>query len=203
LLYFASFNFAPAVEVSLINYLWPVLIIVFTGCLSREHVRWNHLAGAALGLLGISVLMLREGQATWTFSQGHLLALLAAVEWAGFSVMNRRLKHYSSDVVPMSFLVTGAVFLALHFCFEPGPLRIGLEAAVSITVLGLSSVFAYYLWDVGMKHGNIQVLGALSYITPLASTLMLMLFAKTEPSPVILASAVLVALGGKLAAKKA
>lgn len=76
--------------------------------------------------------------------------------------------------------------------------HIGIEAIVSITVLGLSSGFAYYLWDVGMKHGNIQVLGALSYIRPLASTLALTLFAKTEPSAVVIVSALRVALGSML-----
>jgi drug/metabolite transporter (DMT)-like permease len=73
---------------------------------------------------------------------------------------------------------------------------------LAIIALGIGPVgAAFYTWDIGMKRGDIRVLGAASYATPLLSTAFLILAGFAEPSAGIVIAAVLIAGGGMIAAR--
>ena len=191
ILYFAAFAHAPAVEANMINYLWPVLIVIFSRFLPGEKVRWFHLAGGLTGFAGLFILLNRNGDMITHLSLGHWLALLAAVEWAIFSVVTRLTKGYSSNVLPVSFLITGLIYMTLHFVLgETG--TVGTNQWAFIVPLGILMGFGYFFWDIGMKHGDIQVLAVCSYFTPLISTFWLIVFGKTDASGEVLISAALI-----------
>ena len=175
LLYFIALRLAPAVQANLINYLWPLLIVLFAA--TGERLRTSHLLGALAGLAGTVVLVGGGGAG---FDPNYLLgygaAFAAAVVWAGYSVLSRRLARVSSDAVGGFCALTALLALPCHLGFEPTrwPSAAGWWAVLG---LGLGPVgAAFFLWDVGVKRGHIRVLGTAAYLAPFLSTLLLVWF---------------------------
>ncbi len=203
--YFAALSLAPPVEATLVNYLWPLLIVLFAGLLPGERLRWFHLAGAALGLVGCILIVAPALEASASAGSnplvGYAFAAAAAVLWAGYSVLSRRLADVPSDAVAGFCAGTAALAWACHFLFEPA--FAGDAAAWAImAAMGLGPVgLAFYLWDVGMKRGDIKALGAASYLTPLLSTGLLLLAGRGSPSLTLALAAALIVGGAVLASK--
>ncbi len=203
--YFAALSLAPPVEATLVNYLWPLLIVLFAGLLPGERLRWFHLAGAALGLVGCVLIVAPALDAPASAASnpllGYAFAAAAAFLWAGYSVLSRRLADVPSDAVAGFCAGTAALAWACHFLFEP-PFAGDAVAWAIMAAMGLGPVgLAFYLWDVGMKRGDIKALGAASYLTPLLSTGLLLLAGRGEPSLTLAIAAALIVGGAVLASK--
>ncbi|HRO11040.1 EamA family transporter [Amaricoccus sp.] len=177
-LYFFAIQAAPPVEVSLIAYLWPLLIVLFAALLPGERLGAHHLAGAVMGLAG-AVLIITEGGRVGLaggIRPGHGLALAAAFVWAGYSVLSRRFGHVPTDVVAAYCLITAAATFLLHLAFETTAWPQTATQWTAVALLGLLPLgLAFYAWDHGIKHGDIMVLGAVSYAAPPLSVLILLL----------------------------
>lgn len=176
--YFFAIQSAPPVEVSLIAYLWPLLIVVFAAFLPGERLRRHHVAGVLLGLLGALVVITKGGSVGLAggIRTGHVIALACAFVWSGYSVLSRRFGAVPTDVVAGYCLVTAATALGLHLLLEPTVWPATATQWAAIAVLGTIPLgAAFYAWDFGCKHGDIMVLGALSYMAPLFSVLVLLL----------------------------
>ena len=202
-LYFAALRLAPAAEAGLIAYLWPLLIVLFSGLLPGTRLTIGTIIGAGLGFLGAG-LVIGAGASGFSgaYLPGYLLALACAFTWAGYSVVSRRLGRVPTVAVTMFCLATAALSLPLHLMFEKTTWPVGLAGWGSVAALGLGPVgLAFYLWDIGMKRGNIQLLGVFAYAAPLLSTLILIVSGLASPSPALLLAAVLIAAGAYLAAK--
>ena len=205
-LYFAALDLAPPAEAGLLNYAWPLLIVLFSAPLLGMTLRWNHAAGAALSAIGCLLLLVaREsgavrGEAAWI---GDLLALAAAITWALYSVLSRRMHGVPTEAVA-GFCAASAVLAGLAtFAFEH-PVWPGGMAWASIAALGAGPVGgAFFLWDVGMKRGDPRLLGTLAYATPVLSTLLLCVGGYAPWSLILAAAALLVALGGFIASRGA
>lgn len=201
--YFFALRNAPPVEAGLINYLWPVLIVVFSALLPGERLRWQHVAGSVLALIG-AMLVVTRGQGFGfapEYALGYAAALLAALLWSGYSVLSRRVAHVSSDAITGFCLATAVLAACCHLAFETtvwpdDPLQWAAVIALGLGPVGL----AFYVWDIGVKHGDIQILGAASYATPLLSTLILIVSGVAAYSHAILAAALLIVAGAVLAA---
>ena len=129
------------------------------------------------------------------YAGGYLAALAAALTWSSYSVLSRRVREVPTDAVGGFCGATAMLALVAHLIFERTYIPQGAEWA-AIIILGLGPVgAAFYLWDHGVKRGDIKSLGALSYMTPLLSTLLLVLFGRAEPS-LRLALACLLIVGG-------
>ncbi len=204
LTYFAAIQAAPALEVSLIAYLWPLLIVVFSALLPGEQLKAHHVVGVLLGIAG-AVLVITRGDIGSTFaslSKGHALAVLCAVIWSGYSVLSRRTAKVPSDAVAGFSLATAALALLCHLAFENTHWPATTREWAAITVLGLLPLgAAFYAWDYGVKHGDIMVLGAASYAAPLLSTLVLLAAGMTSFHWSIAAACVLITAGAILAAR--
>jgi drug/metabolite transporter (DMT)-like permease len=202
--YFFALRNAPPVEAGLINYLWPLLIVVFSALLPGERLRWQHLAGCALALLG-AVLVVTRGQGFGfdvQYSLGYAAALCAAVIWAAYSVLSRRFAAVSSDAIAGFCLVTALLATICHLLLEPTVWPGNPWQWAALIGLGLGPVgLAFYVWDIGVKRGDIQVLGAASYSAPLLSTLILILTGYATYSHLILIACLLITAGAVLAAK--
>lgn len=202
-LYFLALRTAPAVEASLINYLWPLLIVVFSALLPGHRLRWWHLAGALAGLCGTVLLVTGGGRLGFpaAYALGYGAALACAVTWAGYSVLSRLFAQVSTEAVG-SFCGATAIRAALcHLLFEPTVWPQGGQW-LAVVAMGLGPVgAAFFAWDIGMKHGDIRTLGACGYLTPLLSTILLLIFGKAALSWTLALSAVLIAGGALLAAK--
>jgi drug/metabolite transporter (DMT)-like permease len=202
--YFAALALAPPVEANLLNYLWPLLIVLFAGLLPGERLRWFHLAGAAIGLAGC-VLVVGAGAGAGGFAPAQLLgygfALAAAVIWSSYSVLSRRFGEVPTDAVSAFCAGTSLLAAICHIVFEE-PYAGDATQWLALLAMGLGPVgLAFYLWDIGMKKGDIQALGAASYLTPILSTGLLILAGRGEASLALLAACALVVGGALLAAK--
>jgi drug/metabolite transporter (DMT)-like permease len=202
-LYFLALRFAPPAEAGLLNYLWPLLIVLFSALLPGERLAPHHVIGAALGLAGTVLLFVGAG-ASFAADQmpGLIAAFVAAFVWATYSVLSRRLKAVPTDAVSGFCLATAALATLAHVMVEVTVWPATLTQWLAVVGLGIGPVgAAFYAWDIGMKRGDIRVLGAASYATPLLSTAFLILAGYAKPSANIALAALLIAGGGLVAAK--
>jgi drug/metabolite transporter (DMT)-like permease len=203
-LYFLSLRLAPPAEAGLLNYLWPLLIVLFSSLLPGERLASHHVLGALLGLAGTVLLFVGNTGVQYTAVQipGFVAAFIAAFVWAAYSVLSRKLKAVPTDAVAGFCLATALLAAMVHLAIET---TIWPETAMqwlAIVLLGLGPVgAAFYAWDIGMKHGEIRVLGAASYATPLLSTGFLIVAGYAQATATIALAALLIAGGGLIAAK--
>jgi len=201
-LYFAALRLAPPAESGLINYLWPLLIVLFSSLLPGEHLRRAHLIGAFLGFLGVVVLIAGRGalEARAEYFPGYLCAFVAAFVWAAYSVLSRRFGEVPSDAVAGFCLATSLLSLICHMLFETTVWPETSTQWLSLTALGIGPVgAAFYVWDVGMKRGDIRFLGVASYATPVLSTLLLVAGGYADPTLTLAISCGLIVLGALVA----
>lgn len=201
-LYFSALRLAPPAEAGLICYLWPLLIVLFSGLLPGERLTWLHLTGAILAFAGTAVLIVGGGA---TLAGGALigfgLALAAAFAWAIYSVLSRRLGDIPTGSVAIFCLATAVLSALCHLGLEQTAWPAAPFGWLCILALGLGPVgLAFYVWDVGMKKGDIQLLGVASYAAPLLSTLALVVMGFSPASPRIGVAASLITAGAALAA---
>lgn len=181
-LYFIAFRHAPAIEVNLVNYLWPLLIVVFASFLPGVRLLPAQIAGTLLGLAGV-VFMLSRGHGLSANAEdlpGYLAAMGAALTWSTYSVLNRRFHAVPSSAIGGACLVVAVLAGLTHLAFEatvaPSP-----GQWLVLLLMGLGPVgMAFRLWDNGTKHGDIAVLATLSYAAPLLSTLLLLCSGRVE-----------------------
>ncbi|WP_088346591.1 MULTISPECIES: EamA family transporter [Rhodomicrobium] len=205
--YFLSLTLAPPLEANLVNYLWPLLIVLFSALLPNAdgRLRAHHLIGALAAFAG-ALLAITTGAALPTLNSGALagygVALLSALTWAGYSVLSRLFAAVPSSAVTLYCAVTAAAAALAHFAFEPTTWPLSPVQAVAIIALGLGPVgLAFYVWDHGCKHGDLRVLGASAYFAPLLSTVLLVAFGLAEGSPVLWLAAAAITGGALLASK--
>lgn len=182
-LYFRAFTLAPAIEVNLVNYLWPLLIVLLAPLvLPQFRLRWNHISGAMVGLCGAG-LIASGGQVRLQeqYLPGYLAALGAALTWALYSLLTRRLPRFPTESVALFCLISGLLALSLHFSLEApsGVIRtLAPQDWLMMLLVGAGPMgAAFYFWDAALKAGDPRRIGSLAYLTPLLSTLNLILFA--------------------------
>ena len=203
-LYFMSLRHAPPAEAGLVNYLWPLLIVLFSAFLPGERLAPHHIIGALLGLAGTVLLFVGRGVVgfDWQYAPGFLAAFIAAFVWAIYSVASRRLAHVPTDAVAGFCAATALLAAVCHLMLETTVWPETPGQWLALLALGVGPVgAAFYAWDVGMKRGDIRVIGAASYATPLLSTSFLILAGFTEATATLALAALLIAGGGLIAAK--
>ena len=202
-LYFSALRMAPAAEAGLIAYLWPLLIVLLSGLLPGEKLRPLHIVGAVLAFAGAALIVLRGAEGLQASAlPGLALAFVCAVTWAVYSILSRRLGDVPTETVVVFCLATAALSGVAHLALEQTIWPASPWGWLSIAVLGVGPVgLAFFTWDIGMKRGDIQLLGVASYAAPLLSTLALVAAGITIPSSTILIAAGLIAGGAALAAR--
>ncbi len=201
-LYFTAFRIAPAAETGLIAYLWPLFIVLLSGLLPGEQLTARHVIGALLAFAGAALIVLGSGGTGQTSALGFALAFACALTWAGYSVLSRRLGAVPTESVTVYCLATAVLSLVAHLALEDTYWPQGGLGWASVVALGLGPVgAAFFTWDIGMKKGDIQILGVASYAAPLLSTLVLVLAGITAPGWTLLLAAVLITGGAALAAR--
>ena len=202
-LYFSALRLAPAAEAGLIAYLWPLLIVIFSGLLPGERLRLGHLLGATLGFAGAALIVTSGGLGlSAEHLAGYVLALLCALTWSGYSVLSRLVGDAPTASVAVFCLASAVLSMPLHLMFEETILPSTMLGWLAISGLGLGPVgLAFYVWDIGVKQGDIQLLGTSSYAAPLLSTLILVAVGVTAPSITLFWAALLITGGAALAAR--
>ena len=206
-LYFMALRNAPPIEAGLIAYMWPLLIVVCSALLPGERLRWWHIMGGLAGLAGTVVLVADNGQASSfggfksEYWFGYLMAGACALTWTAYSILSRRFAHVPSDAIGGFCGVTAVLATLAHVTFETTLWPQGGQW-LAVLGLGIGPVgAAFFAWDIGVKHGHIQALGAIAYVAPFLSTLLLVAFGQGEASVQIAVACALIVGGAVLASK--
>ena len=199
--YFMAMSKAPAVEASLLAYLWPLFIVLFAAMLPGESLRGRHLLGAVMAFTGCWVLL---GQGGAEFSQeylmGYSLAFSCALIWSIYSVASRLVKTVPTDAVAWFCAATAVLALVCHLLLETTVWPQDSIQWIGVLGLGVGPVgIAFFTWDYGIKHGDIQLLGVLAYLAPLISVLLLILAGEAEPSWALTVACAVIVTGSAIA----
>ncbi len=201
-LYFASLALAPPVEANLLNYLWPLLIVLLSAPILGLPLGPWRLAGVAMGGAGAALLLGAGAAFPASAALGFGCALLSALTWALYSVLSRRMAAVPTEAVAGFCLASAALALGAHLAFEAPASSLTAAQAGAVLLLGLGPMgAAFFLWDIGMKRGDPRLLGTLAYATPVASTLLLAASGEGVLGWRALAAAALVAGGGLVASR--
>ncbi|PKR55242.1 aromatic amino acid exporter YddG [Thalassospira marina] len=201
--YFVALANAPAVDASLIAYLWPLFIVLLSAFLPGERLRWFHIAGAICGLGGAAVLVSKGQGVNFdpVFAVGYGAALVCSILWSGYSVLNRRYRAVPVEAV-CGFCAGAAILGFITHGLLENWVTPDASQRLAIAGLGLGPVgVAFFVWDYGTKHGDIQVLGVSAYAAPLLSTLILIAFGRAPASPAVIWGCLLIVGGALLASK--
>lgn len=188
---------APAAEAVMIIYQWPILIVVFTSLVMKQSLRMSQVIALLLGFAGLAVLFsdrIDLSFANFQWQTGHTYAVICALSWSIYSALAVKFKHVSDNSISVNFLVVGVLcfvtWLLTAQTYDIPFVKLGIIAVYA--VLGSSS---YMFWDYGMKHGNAQLLGVLSFLIPAFSTLFLVIFGFVTLQITLIVSIALILLG--------
>jgi drug/metabolite transporter (DMT)-like permease len=189
-LYFAALSLAPPAEASLITSLWALLTVLFSGFLPGHSLRPAHIVGALLGFAA-AVLLVHDklgvgralGHAAEAARWGYVLALGCAFVWSTYSVASRLLAAVPSESLATPSLITAALAGLCSIAFETWITPAGWAEWAALVGLGIGPLgCAFLLWDIGMKKGNVPLLGVLSYAALIVSTALLVALGFAEPA---------------------
>lgn len=200
--YFLALRQAPPLQANLLNYLWPLLIVLFSALLPGERLRRHHIGGGLLGLAGAWILIGGGDVSLATdHAAGYAAALACAVVWAGYSVASRLYQHVPTEAVGGFCAATALLAGLCHLAFETTVWPQDGGEWLAVVGLGLGPVgAAFFVWDHGVKHGDIRALGILSYATPLLSTGLLIVFGRGAMTVTVAVAALLIVGGALLGA---
>jgi drug/metabolite transporter (DMT)-like permease len=171
-LYFTALQHAPAIEANLINYLWPLLIVVLTPIFITGYpLRLHHMIGSFSGLIG-TVLIITGGHfgLDSAHTTGYICAAGAALTWSSYSLLTKRLPHFPTAAVGGFCLLSGLFSLLIHTVTGHVYFPSGVEW-ILLLLLGIGPMgIAFFTWDAALKRGDPRIIGSLTYLTPLLST---------------------------------
>jgi len=178
--------------------------VLFSALLPGERLTGRQVIGALAGFAGVIVLALSKGgigQGNTIPWLGYGLALACAFIWSGYSVLSRLAAHVPTEAVVGFCLATAVLAFGCHLVWEPVGLPASPATWAAIVALGLGPVgAAFFLWDIGMKRGDIRFLGTASYAAPVISTLALVAIGEAQAS-LALGLACLMIVGGAIIAR--
>lgn len=199
LLYILAFQHAPAAHADLINYLWPILVIVLTGSLPNESLSIRHLLAACVGFSGIYILITQNEQGfDLQYLSGYLLAFLDALIWSLYTLVARHFGKTPAEIIGIYCGVGAICSLLLHLHLETCVSPHLEQWAILITMGATTQCLAYFFWDFGIKRGDFKMLTILSYGNPILSIFLLILFGMAKISIALCLACLLVTLGGMI-----
>ncbi len=196
-------NRHQAIEVGLVNYLWPALTILLSLFILSKRARFGLIPGTVLAVYGVFVVLTQGSSVSWkSFStnfasnpMAYGLGLVAAVSWALYSNLARRWAETDGDgAVPLFLLVTGLALLLMRL-LHPEQGVYSVRVAAEIVFMGMATALAYVLWDIAMRKGDVVFVAACSYLTPFFSTVVSCIYLKVVPSQSLLFGCLLIIIG--------
>lgn len=176
-------NGTQAIEVNIINYLWPCLTIVFAIIFNKQKSTLLIIPGLIFSLLGIcwvlggekgldlSVMMSNIKSNTFSY----VSAFAGAFIWAAYCTVTNKLAG-GKDGTTLFFILIAAVLWAKFFMSEGVTLNLSMRAIIYVLMAGCAVGFGYASWNFGILYGNVSILASASYFTPILSSLLASVF---------------------------
>lgn len=198
ILYITAFKHAPAAHADLINYLWPVMVILFTSFLPNEQLSKRHILAATLGFMGIYVLLLSNTHQGFEhrFLIGYVCAFLDAVVWALYTVMARRYSQTPVESIGIYCGIAALCSLVFHLKLETFIFPTASQWGVLLLMGATTQCLAYFFWEYGVKQGDFKLLTVLSYGNPMLSIFLLICCGMAKPSVQLVIATLLISLAG-------
>ncbi|HAX23259.1 MAG TPA: EamA family transporter [Hydrogenophaga sp.] len=193
-LFFIALRHAPPVQANLVNYLWPLGIVVMAPLfLPGVSLTARHVLAALIGFAGAVLAILgRGGTGETVWAWGYIPALGSAFIWASYSLLTKRVRAFPTAAIGSFALVSGLLSLLCHAWLEPATALSARDWGL-IALLGLGPLGgAFFLWDAALKRGDARQIGVLSFLTPLLSTLTLLWVRGEAPSASVVLAAVMI-----------
>ncbi|UCU94727.1 DMT family transporter [Hydrogenophaga taeniospiralis] len=193
-LFFIALRHAPPVQANLVNYLWPLGIVVMAPLfLPGVSLTARHVLAALIGFAGAVLAILgRGGTGETVWAWGYIPALGSAFIWASYSLLTKRVRAFPTAAIGSFALVSGLLSLLCHAWLEPTTALSARDWGL-IALLGLGPLGgAFFLWDAALKRGDARQIGVLSFLTPLLSTLTLLWVRGEAPSASVVLAAVMI-----------
>lgn len=193
---FIALSTSPSVQANLVNYLWPLLIVLLAPLFSKKiKLNLRVVIGGLMGFIGASLAILSGSSSDGLFYSGYLFAFMAAVIWSTYSLATNRIGSFPTPAVGLFALVSGILSIAMHFVFETQVSLTSFDWMI-LVLLGLGPLgAAFYLWDYAIKRSNPQEIGLLSFLTPLLSTGLLLVITGQALSWLLAIAAALIVSG--------
>ncbi len=178
-----------AMEIGMINYLWPSLTILFSLFINQQKSRFLLWPGLVISLGGIVWIM--KGESDWTPELlwnnilanplAYSLAFSAALTWALYCNITKRYGQGKSGVSLFFFIASLVLWIQYSFSAE-GPISLTLPSSLELLFMGASAALAYSAWNAGIQYGNLTLLATASYFTPVLSTLLAAIWLNITPA---------------------
>ncbi|TAH09900.1 MAG: DMT family transporter [Curvibacter sp.] len=205
-LLFIALRHAPPVQANLVNYLWPLGIVLMAPLfLPGVRLRGLHIAAALLGFAGAALAIVGgrdlQGAGMGGWAWGYIPALASAFVWASYSLLTQRVQAFPSAAIGLFGLVSGLLSLLCHALLET-PVDLSAHDWLLLAAMGLGPLGgAFYLWDAALKRGDARQIGVLSFLTPLLSTLALLWLRGEWPNASVVLAAVMIVGAAALGAR--
>jgi len=198
-------NRDQALELGMINYLWPSVTVLFA-VISKQQ-RGSPLLAIALVFCLVGIGLVMNGGRDLSFQSfllnvssnplAYLYALAAAFLWGLYSVVTR---HYHSDktAVPFYFLVTAAILWIKYALSAEPHVPLHLSGLAQVFIFGSMSATAYACWNRGICRGNISLLATMSYFTPVLAAVMTCLWLGIRPGIALCTGVAMITAGSLL-----
>lgn len=193
-----------AIEVGMLNYLWPCLTVVLAIFMNGQRTRWLIVPGSVLALTGIvwvvsgnglSMARILANVGSNPLSYG--LALTCAITFALYCNITRRYANGQNLVVLFFFLTSCLLWLKYALSSEHLP-AFGMGNSLELLAAGVAMAGGYALWNLGILRGNLTLLATASYFSPVLSSAFAALWLGAQLSGQFWQGAVLVVLGSLL-----
>jgi len=174
-----SQNAQQAIEVGMVNYLWPAMTVVLGIIVNRQRVHWMMVPGIVVSLAGILLVLSGDKPPSWQQITENIsvnplsygLAFAGAIIWAVYCVVTQKLAGGNNGITFFFILTALTLWVKYLFTADVG-MSFSVPSTVSLVLAALAMGLGYGAWNIGILHGNASLLATVSYFIPVLSSLL-------------------------------
>lgn len=190
LVLFEAYNLIPAQEAVALNYIWPVMLVIFSIIFLKQNINLISLLAIFISFGGTVVIAMHGNFSELQFSntKGVLLAIGSALFWASFWIINMKDPREATIKMFVNFAF-GAIYIVIWNLFSHNisvPSALGLVGAMYIGIFEMGLTFVLWLTALKLSTNTARV-SNLVFISPFISLMLISLFVgeKILPSTII------------------
>lgn len=165
-----------AIEVGMVNYLWPAMTMAFAIFFNKQKSSWLVLPGFALAIAGVSWVLGGDQGFSLSSMLANIrdnplsfgLAFAGTLIWASYCTVTARIADGKNGIT-LFFMLTALALWLKYFALGGETMHFNTQAMIFLVLAAAAMGFGYAAWNVGILHGNVTVLAGASYFIPVLS----------------------------------